>query len=291
MKNYFNFTKSQKIGVMTIAVVILIQIVVLNYNKVKTVPNPLVVDNTDFLFEENNPKSEKSGKEIEHENAHHTKISYEKFNPNNYDLEDWVAIGFSEKQAGSILSFKNKINGFKTKNDLKKVYVISDDKFKEMEPFLIFESNSNNEFSNSTEKTSSQSIQEKSIELNSATKSDLIAVHGIGEYTAERIIKYKNLLGGFHSKEQLKEVYGMTEDNYQKIIPQVSIDKNNLKLVDVNEGSIPELKKHPYISWKIAEAIVNERMKGTLENLNFLVEDKNLLSQDELNKLLPYIKF
>ena len=51
MKHYFNFTKSQKVGVIAMACIILIQIVLLNFGQIRTLPNPLIVDDSKYLFE------------------------------------------------------------------------------------------------------------------------------------------------------------------------------------------------------------------------------------------------
>lgn len=64
----------------------------------------------------------------------------EKFNPNHLDIEGWVKLGFTEKQAQTILNFKRSLGGkFKDGKTLSKSFVISEEKFKEMEPYLVFD--------------------------------------------------------------------------------------------------------------------------------------------------------
>ena len=64
----------------------------------------------------------------------------EKFNPNDLDLEGWTKLGFTEKQAQTILNFKRSLGGkFKDAKTLSRSYVISEEKFKEMEPYLVFD--------------------------------------------------------------------------------------------------------------------------------------------------------
>jgi len=88
----------------------------------------------------------------------------------------------------------------------------------------------------------------------------------------------------------LKEVYGIEDDNYDKIIKQLEIDKSELIKINVNELSIFELKKHHYISWNIAEAIINSRLGNKLTDLNFLVTD-GLISKVKLEVIKPYIVY
>ena len=127
-------------------------------------------------------------------------------------------------------------------------------------------------------------------ELNSASLDDLININGVGEFTANGIIKHKNLIGGFHSISQIKEVYGIENDNYDKIIRQLEIDNTSIIKVNVNQLSIFELKKHHYISWNLAEAIINKRLGGKLADLDFL-ENSEVISNEKLEVLLPYIEY
>lgn len=97
-------------------------------DKEKIREKPIVKDEPKY------EKDESSKKEIK-------KVEItEKFNPNNLDLEGWMNFGFTERQAQSILNYKRSLGGkFKDAKTLSKSYVISEEKFKEMEPFLIFD--------------------------------------------------------------------------------------------------------------------------------------------------------
>lgn len=70
----------------------------------------------------------------------------------------------------------------------------------------------------------------RKIELNRADSSDLVSLYGIGPILSKRIVKYRKSLGGkFHSVEQLKNVYGLSEETFQAILPYVWIDTLDLK--------------------------------------------------------------
>jgi competence protein ComEA len=72
------------------------------------------------------------------------------------------------------------------------------------------------------------------VEVNSADSAGLTKIYGIGPAFASRIIKYRNRLGGFYSKEQLKEVYGLDAEKYAEVREQVRIDPAKVKKVNVN---------------------------------------------------------
>lgn len=55
------------------------------------------------------------------------------------------------------------------------------------------------------------------VNINSATVQELVALDGIGEKTAERIIAYREENGKFQSVDQIMNVSGIGENTYEKI--------------------------------------------------------------------------
>jgi DNA uptake protein ComE-like DNA-binding protein len=216
---------------------------------------------------------------------------YFKFNPNEFSQKDWEAFDFSPKQAKAIVSYKTRIGGFKNKTDLKKVYVVDADKYSELEPYINIPKSQKKNFEEVKNiELENEIVPVVLVELNSASKEELINLKGIGEFTAKGILEHKLKLGGYHNAQQLLEVYGVSSENMEKIKGQVSVDVNEITKLNVNELSISNLKKHPYISWTIASKIIDKRLGGKLNDLIFLVEDE-LISNEELKNLLPYIVF
>ena len=70
-------------------------------------------------------------------------------------------------------------------------------------------------------------------------------VPGIGSVFAKRIIKYRDLLGGFYSVEQLGEVYGIDEDRYEAMKSWFSVDPSVISHLFVNQLSAKKLASHP----------------------------------------------
>jgi len=212
------------------------------------------------------------------------KIKYFKLNPNTATISDWQKFGFSQKQAKVIFNYIKKAGGISKKEQLKKIFVIDDKKYKEISPYIVIskkdtEKQDNNTYNN---KYSTNQI----IELNSANKTKLTSIKGIGDTYAERIIKYRDLLGGFYSKEQLKEVYGIKPEVFEKIKDYVNIDKSSIKKLNVNFSDVKSLSAHPYISYKDAKAIVNYRTKtGFIKNIDVLFE-KKIISDKKLKYYL-----
>lgn len=129
------------------------------------------------------------------------------------------------------------------------------------------------------------------IELNSADTTILKKVPGIGSSFANRIVKYRNLLGGFYTISQLGEVYGIDEDKYKSLVPWFRVDVSLIKLLPVNYLSQDSLRRHPYINNQQAKAIYRlRRQKKNLsgwENLQLLDE---FTEQDKI-RLQSYLSF
>jgi competence ComEA-like helix-hairpin-helix protein len=125
--------------------------------------------------------------------------------------------------------------------------------------------------------------------LNASDSMSWEQLPGIGPVLAARIVNYREKLGGFHSITQLKEVYGLTDSVYEKISPLIKIDEGALKKIDLNKASLEELKMHPHLRWKIANAIIRYReANGPFQSVEDL---KNIwsLPPETILKIEPYL--
>ena len=129
------------------------------------------------------------------------------------------------------------------------------------------------------------------IELNSADFAKLTELKGIGPAFARRIVNYRNRLGRFINKEQLKEVYGMDDDRYAEMQDQVSVDPSQIKKILINKVNFEGLKYFPYLTFKQMNAIVQFREQhGDYASLNDL-HNIAILNDEILRKIGPYIDF
>ncbi len=155
------------------------------------------------------------------------KINYRKFNPNDYSQADWKNIGFSTKQAQTILKYKRSLGGkFSTLAEIKKCYVITEEKFEEMKPFMILKFEKGNI---EEENSSPNSIGRANIEKfnpNTLTREDWGNL-GFSEKQINTIFNYKNSLGGkFKDAETLRKCYSISEEKFKEIEPYLDFDMN-----------------------------------------------------------------
>lgn len=129
-----------------------------------------------------------------------------------------------------------------------------------------------------------------SIAINSALSSQLQEIEGVSLKLANRIIRYRDKLGGFISADQYKEIYGLSADLQTILAKHTNIPKgykpNKLSL---NQATFKKLVTHPYISVAMAKAIINHRRKkGKFANL-LAIKDLPQYNCHWGRKIIPYL--
>ena len=184
------------------------------------------------------------------------------FNPNTLTEEEWLQMGLTERQVRNILNYKAKGGKFYSKNDLGKLYAISEEDFAQLEPFIVLPEVARGK--NANTKTASQSgvstgsttattapTEKKPIpivDLNTVDSTTLVVLPQIGPYTAVRIMEFREKLGGFVDKEQLRDVKGMDDARFAAIQPYIILgrDAQNRRqprrFQDFGEPSLPQLR-------------------------------------------------
>lgn len=194
--------------------------------------------------------------------------SYFIFDPNTIDSGSFVKLGFSPKQVSSILRYRLKAK-FRSKNDFKKLYVVSESMFTKLEAYIRIAET----IPHHTKQKDADTI--KYIELNTADTSLLKQLRGIGGYYANKIHAYKKALGGFAFKEQLMEIKGIDSIRYQLFAHTVIIDTTHIRKLNINTLNEWELSRHPYVGKYLAKGIINYRnFKKKIQSTDQLIVDK-----------------
>jgi len=212
-------------------------------------------------------------------------IEYFDFNPNTTSKEEWKKLGFKDWQIKTIFNYKSNGGSWKSKTDVQKIYGLSEADYSILEAYILLpETTEKKEYSNNKKDYS------KKIDVNTANAKELRNLKGIySEKYAEIIIKHRDQLGGFISKEQLKDVWNMTPETYDGLINQVVIGKYEPKKININSSSAQQLKSHPYINWKTANAIYKYRKaNGNYKNIED-VKKIHLINKKTYLKIAPYL--
>ena len=123
--------------------------------------------------------------------------------------------------------------------------------------------------------------------LNTADTTALKTIPGIGPYFARKIVQYGERLGGYVNIDQLDEIEDFPLESKQYLVIQ---DAQPRKL-NINQLSLNELKRHPYINYYQARAIEDyRRLHGPLKSLNDLRLSKDF-PPEAIERLMPYVAY
>ena len=240
------------------------------------------------------------------------------FNPNNDDYNELRSSGVPKEVAVGIIRWRSYGKVYRVKEDLALVTSMTDSLYDVLEPYIviadslaakpkIYPSKPKDKYqprsvhqqeilprksSGDTLYKTAEKISEKILlEINSADSVALVAVNGIGAKSAAEIVKYRDLLGGFYSVEQISEVKCVTEQNFAKILQQICCDSCKIQKIDINFATPKVMIRHPYVSSRALRKIIKQRqLKGGWSRIEEMVEDE-ILSEDEAKRLAPYLWF
>jgi competence ComEA-like helix-hairpin-helix protein len=251
-----------------------------DFRRIFGVTDPVFNQVSPFILLENKTTEHQTGVTIQKKNASSPELFL--FDPNKATDSEFLRLGFSDKQITTIRKYIDKGGIFRNKTDFFKIRVITENQKRILSDWIVIE--------NMKEMLSGEHSEKKavSVEINSADSTQLKQLPGIGNALSKRIVKYRDLLGGFYSVSQLKEVYGLSEQTIRLIENKVTVDANRIKKLDLNFGDENELSRHPYLKKRLATQIVKFRTKhGAIRDLAIL-RDSMILNIDEYNRIKPY---
>lgn len=295
-RNIFTYTRKEKNGILVLLSVILL-IVALNY----LIPLFIYEDNTDF----SGWKSEIDDFYLNHSVNKSDSITPVLFFPNKISHTGLIGMGISEKVARNWINYLNAGGKFKSAKDVKKIYGLTPGLYMKIEDFMVFETKNvdirqkkNIEIKDTVtneikipEPRKQHSYKKKIdiVELNIADSASLEALPGLGPVLSGRIVKYRTILGGFCSIDQLKEVYGLKNEYLIKALPYIKLEKDRIKKIRINFLSKNELAKHPYISYSTANKIIKIRSEGG--KINEIDEIIRAFPEGGAERVEPYLSF
>ena len=210
-------------------------------------------------------------------------IEYKPFRIDTATAEYLQTIGFSARQAKLVIRYRDMIGGYRDMAEFEECYAVDSAMAARLHPYIIFEDRDSVE--------TKPNKLELPIDINSADSATLVRLNGIGPKSAVHIIRYRQLLGGYYSKSQISELEVVTEENFQKILPQIYCDSTKIKKIFINFARSKELEVHPYVSNRMLKRIINYReLKGGWSTIEEMIES-NILSDEEAARIAPYLDF
>lgn len=298
-KEFFNFSKRERITIITLTVLILV-VQVLIWTKdswVRFLPDKveqqyqekqqLIAYRDSVVAQKAKPLAQKSySKKIDAT----VPIKLVNFNPNTADSMTLLGLGLRSYVVKNILNYRRKGGQFRKPTDFSRIYGLDAEVFATLEPYIQMENKAEpNSASSLTEASmkstdanrvpngipptasnqtmqaepsptqSKEPVPQTNFDLNSADTSMFQQLKGVGSVTANRIARYRSQLGGFYSLAQLSEIKGMYPETLTRLQSMLKIDPTRINTLNVNKASLEKLSAHPYISFYQAKVIVELR--------------------------------
>ena len=294
MRNLFHLTRSERRGLYALSIILVLLLIIKlsipywPYKKIEEFNHQTIASKIDSL-ENSNIKNEatKNATPVKKDSLFY-------FDPNQLNSEGWQSLGLSKKRTAVIVNYRNKGGVFYQKEDLQKIYSIDSQFYTKVAPYIkIITVPKKISSKLPTKKNISIPVQKNKsiiVNINTCDKEELQNIDGIGPVYSERIIKYRNILGGFSSKNQLLEVYGIDQEIFQTINKYIAIDTINIKKINLNTDNTKHIAKHPYIKWNLAKLIVNYRLRHGKYSIKEELLNLELIDSITFIKIQPYIK-
>ena len=299
---YFNMNRMQQCGTMVliflIIVVSLLPQFVARYNANRYQPDYARFDSIMANYEPI----------IDEPNLHFTdKIISDTvftFDPNTATYDDFLSMGLSERMAANIVKYRKSGGKFRTPDDFARIYGMNDSIFSKLKPYISIASKTRGEYPKrsakkkytdnkrweSSIKTEYESRELSIVELNSADSAQLVALRGIGSVLARRIIAYRDMLGGFYSVEQLREIRNLPSETYANLYAQFVVDTLKINKINLNDFKYNQLSRHPYMSVAQLNSVMNyKKLMGKFSSVGELLKYK-LVDTLTYEKISPYLE-
>lgn len=201
---------------------------------------------------------------------------FEPFKIDTVGVEYLRLIGFSTRQAETLIEYRNRGNGIYSMNELRDCYAVSKEMADSLAHFVIL---------------SVHDPHEGLIEINSADSATLRKVRGIGAKSVVAIMQYRKFLGGFYKKEQIAELKCVTTENFARICEQIYCDSCKISKIDINFAAASEMEYHPYMTRRAIKLITATReSKGGWNSIEEMMED-NIFTKEQAEAIAPYLLF
>lgn len=225
------------------------------------------------------------------------------FDPNHADSATLLRLGFSRWQVNNMMKYRQRKGRWRSPDDLRRLYGLSEEDFQRLRPYIrIAKADQRGKYvpfphepnygvpkgEDVVYKRQPKLSEGTTLSLNNSDTTALKQLPGVGSYYAQKIVKYRERLGGFVNTAQLADVEGLPAG----ISRWFTIESNpQVRQLRINHATFKELVRHPYLSYEQTKVIVNHvRQYGPIHSWRDLRLYKEF-SERDFERLTPYIRF
>jgi competence protein ComEA len=320
LRNLLSISPAEAKGVLTIFTIVFLLILLMfgadfffgQKTQNLVISSPQMLDSLTVQLDNRKPNYGNKSYDQKYDNS--SKKAYKNFNfdPNIATVAQFEELGLPKFIAERIEKYRSKGGKFRKKEDFAKIYGLLPETYERLEPFITLPSTENEslhtpqaEMANASRATAATELpaetkivevtakptfkQPVKFDLNIADTTVLKNIKGIGSGYAKRIIKYRELLGGFANVEQIKETYGLPPETIEELL-KFAFVKGGFRKLKINQLALTDLR-HPYLKYHQAKAILAYREQhGAFKNAEDLKQIK-LLDEATIAKIEPYLEF
>jgi competence protein ComEA len=292
-KEYFSFTRKERAGIVILLLLIGFCIAVPHFFIQPAVPDQIrqaivaakQAQVKQVMEDSGNVITAEEDADVVGESVH---VTLFEFDPNTLNAEGWKKLGLNNRMIRTIQNYVSKGGRFRKPADLQKIYGFSKEDYERLGPYIRIPV---------IEELKPEYIKEKKakavpreIDINTADTTAWIALPGIGSKLANRIVHFREKLGGFYTVEQVGETYGLPDSTFQLIKPRLTCAPGAIQQININTADVNTLKQHPYIKWPVANAIVQYRQQhGDYRSVEDL-QQIAIMTPELYRKMAGYLK-
>jgi len=207
------------------------------------------------------------------------------FNPNFITDFKGYKLGMKVGEIDRLLAFRKQNKFVNSVAEFQAVTKVSDSLLKVISPYFKFPdwvNNKKNSFQPFGQKEYSKSEKIKILDINEASKEELMKIYGIGDKISDRILEQKQKYGAFVSMEQMEDIWGLSPEVVEKLKTSFVVKStSNAKKININNATVKELSQFPFFRYPLAKDIVVFRtMNGDVK-----IEDLSKIKDFPVEKI------
>lgn len=295
IKEFFYFQPSDRKVILTIVGIIVVGVVATvvlgGYDKT---PISCVQDS---LKQQKSPiSSEKNRSAAQYYSVGETAVKPFPFDPNTADSTQLLRLGLKPWQVRNIYKYRANGGIYRKPSDFARLYGLTIKQYKALEPYIRISSDylpaailvaDEPKYERDTVRYPVKIGPSERVMLNTADTSLLKKVPGIGSGFARAIVGYRARLGGYYAVEQLKEINGFPE----VALSYFELGNAAVVKININKLTLNQLRRHPYINFYQAKAIVDfRRLHGNIKSLSDVSLSGEFTAAD-IQRLAHYVEF
>ena len=277
VKSFLTYSKSQRIGILLFfGIIILVQGIYFFYDF--TAKETIDKEQSKWLALQSTIDSLKL-------NNKNYKPTIYPFNPNFITDFKGYKLGMSVEEIDRLLAYRAQNKFVNSETEFQAVTKVSDSLLKAISPYFKFPDwvkNNKNNYQEFAKNDFSKPGKIIVLDINQATKEDLMKVYGIGDKISDRILEQKEKYGAFVSMEQMDDIWGLSPEVLEKLKSSFAVKSvTNCKKININNATVKELTQFPFFRYQLAKDIVVFRtMKGDMK-----IEDLSKIKGFPLEKI------